>query len=267
MIVEEKPINVGEKYAVSPDGKFVIFNYKFDLFAVPLKGGEVKQITNDHSGIHDLAVMPDNKTIYFTKFESGLPALYKTFIDDLQKQTKVKKIADKVIEDIIVSDKKEAKLLVIYSDDKFRHKLAAINENGDVEKLVTDKHVRDFRYSPDDKYAFFTTFMKNSWNTVLWLKNFKTDTTKMILPFDGYMSNLHWGEYGNFVFFNKNGEINRIVLQPREDFWLEEDHWEEIIHAKADNEKQEEEKKRIMKSIKKRNLSKRMIKKNGKNYY
>jgi len=47
----DNQLNKIKNFRISPDGKLVVFSYKYDLFAVPEKGDEVKQITSNQAGI------------------------------------------------------------------------------------------------------------------------------------------------------------------------------------------------------------------------
>jgi len=60
--------NKFDNFAVSNNGKLIVFSYQFDLFAIPAKGGEVKQITSNQTGIQDIVIMDDNQTIFFTSY-------------------------------------------------------------------------------------------------------------------------------------------------------------------------------------------------------
>ncbi|MEA2103692.1 MAG: S41 family peptidase [Candidatus Cloacimonadota bacterium] len=241
--ITKKEKNVASDYAVSPNGKFVVFSNEFDLFAVPIKGGEVKQITQDIQGIEDIAVMPDNKTIYFTKMEKGKPTLYKTVITDLDKIETVKWFKNKHITNLQVSDKENENLIVYFSDDDFRNQIASVDyENDKVKQLLSGKHVVEFRYSPDNNYAFYITIRSGSWDRVLWLKDFENDTDEMILPFHGNLNNILWGEFGNYAFFDKQSKICRIALQPKDDYWDEDDNWKEILEASKDEDNEKDNK-------------------------
>ncbi|HQO10712.1 MAG TPA: hypothetical protein PLK90_11040, partial [Clostridiales bacterium] len=59
-------ISSADKFFPSAKGNWVLFKSRFDLFAVPVEGGEVKRITGDNPGIEDFVVMKDNETVYFT---------------------------------------------------------------------------------------------------------------------------------------------------------------------------------------------------------
>lgn len=239
--IDKEYCNVAENFAISPNGKFVVFTYKFDLFAVPEKSGEVKKITDDHQGVKDIAIMDDNKTIYFTKIIKGKPTLFKTDIAKLAQIKKVKKFQDKYIEKI--KSDVHGNLIVTYSDDESRYNLAILKyENNEVEEFEIDAPIFEFVISPDEKYAFYITARSGTWDHVLWLRDFEDEKTYNILPIHGSISNVFWGEYGNYAFLRKNREICRISLQSKEDFWDEENNWKEILEPEEEKDEDKEDK-------------------------
>ena len=248
--VKEEFTNKVKNFAISPNGKLVVFSYKFDLFAVPEKGDEVKQITFAQQGINDIAIMQDNQTIFFTTYEKGNTQLFKVIIKNLEKIEKVKWCKDKYIEWIEIGN--DDNLLIHYSDDDSRYKLAKLNYKTDkIENLIDDQIVRSkFTISRDNRYGLYFVLTEGAWNRELYLYDLEKDEKKILLPYHGWMGNLFWGKKGEFVFFNQGSKICRLDLQAKEDFWDEEDYWESILAPEEEQEKKEEEKEKVKKEEK-----------------
>jgi len=64
-----------EDYTVSDDEQLVAFNYMYDNFLVPAKGGEAKAHHLDHSGRANIRFL-DDKTMLIVKTEGGIDRLF-----------------------------------------------------------------------------------------------------------------------------------------------------------------------------------------------
>lgn len=70
-----------DNYSVSDNDLLLAFRYKYDLFVMPRKGGEVKQITYNQNGVDDIAFLPDNRTVIYSQFSEGVKSLFSARID------------------------------------------------------------------------------------------------------------------------------------------------------------------------------------------
>ena len=253
-IVKENVINKGNLFKVSPNGKLVVFSYKFDLFAVPEKGDDVIQITHSQNGINDIEIMDDNQTIFFTSFVEGEPKLFKTNITKIEDIKLVKWSENKYIEEIY----REKNMLIInFSDDEKRSNIAvadSICEN--IKTIIEDSYVRnEIRISDDEKYILYLEHRPKLWSHHLYLYDFETEEKYLLLNYDGWLGNLAFGKDGESIFFTKNSKICRLDLLPKRDFYTDEDNWKEILNPKKpekiDDEKDEEKsKKKVVENLK-----------------
>jgi hypothetical protein len=67
---------------VSPNGETIAFvqgkgYMAYDIYVVPIAGGEPKRLTNDNQQVGGLAWMPNGKEIVFSSSRSGVPTLWK----------------------------------------------------------------------------------------------------------------------------------------------------------------------------------------------
>jgi C-terminal processing protease CtpA/Prc/Tol biopolymer transport system component len=242
--ITEKYINQVTDFSVSSNGKMVAFTYKFDLFAMPEKGGEVKQLTNDQKGIESIAIADDDQTIYFTSYEMGNIQLYKTNIKEPNKIQELSWFKNKYVQDIRFEE--DMGLFVQYSDEKARNQIALVDKEDDkVQELITDQVVRSqFSVSPDKKYALYFVLTPGTWDEILYLYNFETKEKTSLYPYHGNMHSPMWGEQGAYVFFNRNQDICRMELHAKEDFWDYKDYWEDILNPKDEDEEEKDKDKK-----------------------
>ena len=242
--ITEKYINQATDFSVSSNGKMVAFTYKFDLFAMPEKGGEVKQLTKDQKGIESIAIADNDQTIYFTTYEMGNIQLYKTNIKEPDTIHKLTWFKDKYVQDIRYEE--DMGLFVQYSDEKARNQIAFVDKEDDkVQELITDQVVRSqFSVSPDKKYALYFVLTPGTWDEILYLYNFETKEKTSLYPYHGNMNSPIWGEQGAYVFFNRNQDICRMELHAKEDFWDYKDYWEDILNPKDEDEEEKDKDKK-----------------------
>lgn len=225
--------NSFDSYAVSGDGKLVAFSYKFDLFALPEEGGDVIQITSNQAGIRDMEILSDNKTILFTMMQDGQPHLFSVNITSPQKIEPVAWSKDKYIERISVQDEK---VFINYSLLERKHYLAVGDETlKKFETLYQDLFIEDApALSPDGRYLLAVDIRQDVWTHTLHIYDLDEKTDHEVYRFNGGIGGLFWGEDGRSAFFTRNGTVCRLDLLPRDDFYAEDDHWEDILKDDAE---------------------------------
>jgi C-terminal processing protease CtpA/Prc/Tol biopolymer transport system component len=236
--------NKFDNYAVSDNGKLIVYSYQFDLFAVPAQKGEVKQLTRSQTGIQDIVIMDDNQTIFFTSYIDGTPIIFKTNITIPDKISKMKWSEDKYIRKL---SKQNNQLLVYYHDKMKRFQLAIIDpENEKVLKVTENELVyHDANISYDFKYLFFVEMKPGLWSRHLKTFEINGGEKKQILDYYGQVGGLGWGTDGKTAFVTLSGKINRLDLLPKDDFFAEKDNWKEILEpdsTKSEKIKNEENK-------------------------
>ncbi len=244
-LVEREDVkNSASKYAVSDNGKLVVFSYKFDLFAIPEKGGDVKQITYDQKGIEDIEILSDNQTFIFTKRIDGQLQLYRANIKDISNIEKIKWSDDKYISWIT----REGKTLAIgFSDDKRKRQVALADSLcNNIHTIISDQYVSNhFKISPDEKYALYRETIPEEWTQHIYLYDIENDKKELLYNFDGWITGFFWGKDNKSAFFSESGNIRRVDLLARKDFYNEEDNWKDIIDPpleKEDDDKKDKDK-------------------------
>lgn len=237
---KEEISNKAKRFVISPDGKLVVFSYKYDLFAVPEKGDEVKQITKNQAGIKSVEIMDDNQTIFFSSFEDGEPKLFKTNITDISEIEKIKWSNDKKINHIYSS---QNRLLINYSDKKRRNKVAMADSLGDnIQTIIDEQFVwQKAELSEDGRYVLYAELREQLWSNHLFVLDLQTKEKHQIYNYDGFIGNIFWGKDKKTAFFSRGKEICKINLVPLEDFSNEKDNWKPILNPTEKEQKPESE--------------------------
>jgi len=245
LIVREDVKNLISNYSISDNGKLVVFSYKFDLFAVPEKGGDVKQITYDQKGIGDIEILNDNQTFLFTKRMDGQLQLYRVNIKDIGKIEKIEWSKDKYIDWI----ERTGKTLAIgFSDDRKKHQVALADSLcNNIHTIISDQYVSDhIKISPDEKYILYRETLPEEWTQHIYLYDIENSKKELLYNFDGWITGFFWGKDNKSAFFTESGKIRKADLFARKDFYNEEDNWKDIINPqeeKKDEDKKDKDKK------------------------
>jgi len=227
-LVREELVNKVDLFDVSPQGDFIVFSAKYDLFAIPEKGGDVKQITFNQKGIKDIYISPDNKTVYFVSYDKGNPELFRFMIDNIEEVEKINWFNDKYIEEL--SGYGEY-ILINYSDKKKKHNLAlGFGEKKDFKTIMPELFFfSEPSASPDSSYIAVIEIKQHSWSGHLHLYNIDSGIDKLIYSYEGQLKNPAWGKDHKSLFFSHDREIYRLDLLAKKDFYTEKDHWQEIL--------------------------------------
>ncbi|MCD4651216.1 MAG: DNA primase, partial [Candidatus Cloacimonetes bacterium] len=229
-----KRVNDFKQYSVSPDGKWVAFQYKFDLFAVPLEGGETLQLTHDQQGIDDISIMDDNQTIFFSKMVDGHPELFKVNIAEKDKIESVNWFKGKYVE--FHYTQPGDNLIIHYSDGEDRYLVAMIDSTyTKVKSLIDDCEVSTgFSIHPDLRYALYRTTRNDIYTYTLNLYDFETEKSKPLFTHNSWFSGLEWGKDNASAFITMKGDIYRLDLQAKDDFPYAKDYWKDILDGYAE---------------------------------
>ena len=239
--VKENMQDKVENFTISNNGKLVVFSYKYDLFAIPEKGDDVKQITFHQKGIKDIQIMNDNRTIIFTSFVDGQPRLFRVNIRDISNIEKLKWADDKFIEWIKIDGNK---LMIGYSDKKRQHQIAVADSLGNnVKPIISDQFVIEkAAVSPDNRYVLYIETRQEVWSRHLYVYDLENNTKELLYNIDGHLDELFWGKDLKSVLFTRDKKICRLDLQAKKDFYKKEDHWKEILDPIQDLKEKKKEK-------------------------
>ena len=218
-------------FAVSPNQELLVFAQRYDMFAVPIKGGKVEQLTFDQRGIESIVIMNDNETIYFVSSEQGIPRLYKTNIKSLVNKVNnpIEKITwsnDKYITNIWAD--KDDNLYITYNESVRRRLISVMNRNGVFRALIPGEELLagSFIAVPERNKIIYVT-MDGRWNRTLKMLDTVTNETTVLFTGTNYIGSFTISEDKNILFYAFNGNINAVSLvNPRIE---SEDNWDKIV--------------------------------------
>jgi len=229
--VYENNVSSADKFIPSSKGDWVLFKYKFDLFAVPFEGGDIKRITKDSNGIEDFVVMNDNETIYFTSLVNGCPRLFKKSV---KADTEAEMVAWGIDKYILSLQVKKGTLFVFYSTDETPYRKLAFKDKAKdtYSEIVTDRYVENAEISRDGRYIFYSTAEPGLWNMDVFIYDTLSKSREIIYSHSGWLWDLRLDPKEEFLFFNKEGGIFRADLKKLTEFHFDKDKWKDIFEKK-----------------------------------
>jgi C-terminal processing protease CtpA/Prc/tricorn protease-like protein len=256
-----------DMFSPSAKGDWAAFKYKFDLFAVPYEGGEVKMLTDDSEGIGDIVVSDDNHTVYFTSLREGKYRLFRTSVRSEKEPEMIRWSSDRIIEGISLN---KNRLFVYYTSGNDVRRLAVKEEKNDEFVIVeAGKYVYDAHISNDGNHVFYSVLEPGLYNRDVYIFNIKTGEKKLILSYLGWLWNIKLDPDEEFIFYNKDYTVYRADLKKITEFHFEKDKWKEIFEKKDKNKAKEKKKEKKEPDFVKRDLSEKetaVISRPGANY-
>ena len=240
-----------DDYTISTDELLVGFTHNYDSFFAPVKGGEAKQISFDHGSIFGLQFL-DKRQMVISKLDNGIVKLFTATADSVITLSPVDWFgADSLCVTELYKDK-NGRWYFKY-DDYYRHQKIAIADSGfvNIRPVNTPWAVTtNFAFTEDGRYAVYGTLREDNYVKELYLYDVQADSSKRLLADNGWWQNLFWTSDNKSILLTRNSDIYRLDLVPRDEFELDTDPWDEILHpekSKADstNEEMQNEKKGI----------------------
>ncbi|MDY0381770.1 MAG: S41 family peptidase [Candidatus Cloacimonadaceae bacterium] len=224
-------------YAVSKSGKLISFNYKFDNFVVPAKGGEPKALTGDHSGWAKTEFIDDRNLILF-KLHKGKDTLFRARID---KEISLEPVrwfgADSLSVNNINRDE-FGRWQIRYRDHKNAGRIALADSSFqkirpmDIDELV----ISNFSINKSGSHAAYVTLDDKHFMRGLYIYDFASDSHRKVLSDQYNISNIHWTKDNRSLIFTRNRNLYRLDLLPRDEFEYDEDPWAEILNPQTETD-------------------------------
>ncbi len=207
----EEIVKVSDKinyFDISPDGKRALFGARGEIFTVPAKHGNTRNLTNS-SGIHerDPNWSPDGKWIAFISDRTGRDEIYIMPQDGSKEPIKITKDADTYKYDIIWSpDSKK----IMWSDRNFRLNYVDIDSKDAVEVAKgTSWEIRSYTWSPDSNWIAYAK-PEVEGMTKIYLYSLTNKKTYEVT--DGWYNSTspHFSSDGKYLFFVSDRDFNPV---------------------------------------------------------
>lgn len=231
-IVRSKMNNEFDTFAVSPDELLLSFNYKYDSFFMPRKGGEARQFTFDHSAASNMQFL-DKRTLIINKLVNGKNLLYSVKADSLFGMQQINWFgADSLsVNDFYQDD--QGRWTILYADYQRGRKIA-IADSGLVNIRPIDTPwavTTNFSLNKQGTHAVYGTVRDDSYIRELYLYDMEAKTSRRLLSDDAWIGSLNWTPDNKSILLSRNRAIYRLDLVPRDEFELDKDNWKEIWTA------------------------------------
>lgn len=207
----EEIVKVSDKinyFDISPDGKRALFGARGEIFTVPAKHGNTRNLTNS-SGIHerDPNWSPDGKWIAFISDRTGRDEIYIMPQDGSKEPIQITKNADTYKYDIVWSpDSKK----IMWSDRNFRLNYVDIDSKEVVEVAKgTSWEIRSYTWSPDSNWIAYAK-PEVEGMTKIYLYSLKDKKTYEVT--DGWYNSTspHFSSDGKYLFFVSDRDFNPV---------------------------------------------------------
>ncbi len=246
-MIRSYEMNSFDDFEVSRNDDFIVFNYKYDLFMVPVAGGPVKQITYDQVPYQGIRILRDNKTVVVTGRERGEGELFKFSIDKPEELELIPWSKDKAIDS--VSETEEGNYLIKYYVEKNQQMMAITDSLFSTFKPIKFNKYPILEYA-DRKNSRYVAFVEYDYEkSIFYLYLRDTVIGESYLLHNSYKScyNIVWGKDDKSLFFTESGDIRRIDLHPIDELADYTDPWSKIVSkevkadTKSDADKKSEE--------------------------
>ncbi len=231
-------------YSVSDDELLALFSHRYDIFAVPKKGGEARQITFDHAGVENIGFLPDGRTAILNRMYKGINTLFKVKIDSLMIIEPIEWFGKDIYHVDSVSRDVTDRWIINYTNERMAGNIAVADsmfEN--ISSINNENFVSSgLSISPDGKYAVYASIREDIWIRELFLHDFETGISRKIMNDDTGIGWIHWLPDYKSILFTRNGDIFRLDFEARDEFELEKDYWQEVLTQKVISKKVKEDK-------------------------
>ncbi len=223
-------------YAISLDGKLVAFNYKYDNFVAPVKGGAPKAITTDHSGWAKVEFLSDREMLLF-KLQDGIDKLFRARVDNVITLEPVKWFGADSLSVRSLTRDEQGRWQILYADHKNSGRLALADSNfTKITPLdIPDLVISNFAINKSGTHAAYTALSDKHFIRSLYIYDFATRTHTKVLDDQSNISNIRWTKDDRSLLFTRAHKLHRLDLVPRDEFEYETDNWDEILNPKPES--------------------------------
>lgn len=228
--VERLP-NYFEDYQVSDDNLLVAFRAGYDLFAMPVKGGEVKRITTDHGGSNGMLFLPNSHELIVQKRQKGRDNLFRAVIDSTISIEPLDWFGkDDCYVEMFAWDP-DNNMMIHYRDETETGKIAIADSTMKIWEVVEAPSAISsvFAINKEKSHALFMGLRPENWMREQYLYDFSTKEFTKLYTDDQWVSWQGWMPGNKSVLMQRSNGIWRLDLVPRDEFEHDKDNWLEIL--------------------------------------
>ncbi|MBU2636847.1 MAG: PDZ domain-containing protein [Bacteroidetes bacterium] len=195
-------------YEISPDGKRALFGARGDIFTVPEKYGNIRNLTNT-PGVHERNSLwsPDGKWIAYISDATGEDEIYIVSQDNSSAPTQLTKNSDTYKYKIYWSPDSRK---IMWADKKLRLRFVDVQTKSITEVAQAEVwEFSDYAWSPDNKWI---SYAKSEAEGMTKIYLYSLESGKSFEITDGWYSSSKpvFSSDGKFLFFVSDRDFNPI---------------------------------------------------------
>ncbi len=195
-------------YEISPDGKRALFGARGDIFTVPEKYGNIRNLTST-PGVHERNSVwsPDGKWIAYISDATGEDEIYIMSQDNSYTPIQLTKNSDTYKYQILWSNDSRK---IMWADKKLRLRYVDVQSKAVTEVAQADVwEFSDYTWSPDSKWI---SYAKSETEGMMKVYLYSLETGKYAAVTDGWYTSSKpaFSSDGKFLFFVSDRDFNPI---------------------------------------------------------
>lgn len=226
------------EYAVSDDELLVAYQYMYDVFAMPRKGGESRQVTADLGGVSNMLFLNDNRTLLMQRLKQGQDKLFKTRIDSTMALQPVDWFGqDSLFVESLYRDQ-SGLIMVHYRDQMKGGNVAYTDDSLSTFTRIPTPWVisSNVAFNAQKTHAAFAVVRDDTWMREFYIYSAMDSTLTKVFTDDQWISSIKWTPDNRSILMSRAGNIHRLDLIPRDEYEYDKDNWKEIFTTELSEE-------------------------------
>ena len=206
-------------FVVSPDGNRAIFDARGEIFTVPVKHGNTRDITNTPGANEKYAtISPDGQSIAYVSDASGEDEIYTIDVLGATTPVRITTGGDRYMYEMrwapdskkLAWSDKSGRIFWIDTGVKAK-KMVAASKRGDL---------RDFSWSPDSRFIAWSD-NNDQFISQVWVYSLDEDKARAVTPGAYDEFNPTWDPQGKYLYYLSNRAFNPVLGNYEFDYVLE----------------------------------------------
>ena len=195
-----------ESFDIAPAGERAVFAARGDIFTVPAKHGEPRNITNTPDAReHSVSWSPDGRSLAYLSDATGEYEIYVRSQDGKDAPRRVTTDGD-IWRFAPIWSPDSTKLA--YGDKKQRLRIVDVASGGTIEvDTSTGNDLTQYIFSPDSQWLAYTK-TNASRNSSIWLYSLEAKATRQLTPDDTSERNPAFDPKGRYLYFLSDRDYN-----------------------------------------------------------